>query len=147
MLFLLPSLIPDPAQFKMWRTLRGLVWFVTISTLCAAYCCLFRLVYFILCTGPFEKWKRRLETYENNRVRHVTVRPEDWLHTVGTWRMLRGVLYDIWNTAFVEALNPGHTAPDVQLYQLHVDGTTTVCRLLDFAKHGRPLVINFGSCT
>ncbi|XP_078575519.1 type I iodothyronine deiodinase-like [Branchiostoma floridae x Branchiostoma japonicum] len=38
----------------------------------------------------------------------------------------------------------GGKAPDAPL--LHMDGLTQA-RLMDFAKKGRPLVVNFGSCT
>ena len=46
-----------------------------------------------------------------------------------------------------DLLSVGDTAPNSLLYRLFPDGTYSECRLLDFHHHGRPLVINFGSCT
>ena len=42
---------------------------------------------------------------------------------------------------------PGDEAPNLPLLQLQSDSKHTECRLLDFVKHNRPLVINLGSCT
>ena len=37
--------------------------------------------------------------------------------------------------------------PNYKLYHMNERAEVTECHLLDFAKPGRPLVLNFGSCT
>ncbi|XP_046544588.1 thyroxine 5-deiodinase-like [Haliotis rubra] len=53
--------------------------------------------------------------------------------------VFRAAYLDLYKDAFLH-----HLAPNPRLHSL--DGTQ-IHRLLDFQKQGRPLVVNFGSCT
>ena len=58
------------------------------------------------------------------------------------------MVHDYVKEATLGTVFRGETAPDVSLYKLSKsDGKATPCGLLDFAQEGRPLVINFGSCS
>lgn len=45
---------------------------------------------------------------------------------------------------FFKSAHLGHDAPNTEVVQL---GDNKLCRILEFAKGKRPLILNFGSCT
>ena len=68
---------------------------------------------------------------------------EDYVYSIHewmTWKTLMGEVSQI----LYETVKTGERAPNPKV--LSSDGTHEY-NLLDFAKPGRPLVINFGSCT
>ena len=86
---------------------------------------------------PFlkERLKKREEYY-------FKVPYQDFLHEYGSYSMFSKVL----KTSICDlnkTVRLGSSAPDCKL--VTTDGKE--CRLLDFVKGNRPLVLNFGSCT
>ena len=73
----------------------------------------------------------------------LVLKPDDYVDTICSWvglcTRLKGVSYDLSKRAFY-----GEPAPNAKVISL--DGKMKY-QLLDFAKTGRPLVLNFGSCT
>ena len=83
--------------------------------------------------------KERIQEFEE---RHVLVPYQNFWHTYGSNKMLTVILKiafgDVKKTARL-----GTPAPNCKL--VSTDGNE--CRLLDFARGSRPLVVNFGSYT
>ena len=83
--------------------------------------------------------KDRIQKYEE---RHVLVSHKNFWHSYGSNEMLKVILKivlgDVKRTARL-----GTPAPNCKL--VSTDGKE--CRLLDFARGSRPLVVNFGSFT
>ena len=68
---------------------------------------------------------------------------EDYIHTFKSSQFFATMLYNSLLDALKTA-QKGKSAPNTTVISL--DGKTKV-HLLDFMKQGRPLVVNFGSCT
>ena len=56
----------------------------------------------------------------------------------------KSIIHGIWSQLLYGQAAEGNSAPNPPLTELN---GFTQKHLLDFAKHGRPLVVNFGSCT
>jgi hypothetical protein len=85
---------------------------------------------------PFIKYMR------TNKTKSKRIPEEDFVNSMATYKAWIGMS----RSASVDALKtvrPGGPMKDVQLLRLD----QTPCRLSDFMRNGRPLVINFGSCT
>ena len=134
-------------------TVQGLCLYAAMLTAFTVYSLAFRVVYAILRLPgllerqPFVAIRHKLEDFETRRNRLITTKPEQWMHKIGTWPMWKSVALNLWDRAFISNMSVGDKAVDVPLFQLHKDGSTSDVRLLDFAKPGRLLVVNFGSCT
>ena len=86
---------------------------------------------------PFlkERLKRREERY-------FMVPYQDFWEDYGTHKMFSAIL-KIFTSDLNKTVRLGSSAPDCKL--VTTDGKA--CRLLDFVKGDRPLVLNFGSCS
>lgn len=71
----------------------------------------------------------------------------DWTTSLGSWKSFKTFVHDFYREASLGTVLVGESAPDVSVFTLAPNGQTTPCRLLDFMKPGRPLVINLGSCS
>ncbi len=72
------------------------------------------------------------------------IHPNDFILSYAQWNTYKFVC-QIYYTSYVErSARINMPAPNPKL--LDLDGVTQY-RLLDFAKKGRPLVVNFGSCS
>ena len=71
---------------------------------------------------------------------------DDWAFTAGSWQFFKALVIAAYESTVAanEMVKQGGNAVNCQLTA--TDGTTG-CELFDFMKHGRPLVVNFGSCT
>ncbi len=75
-----------------------------------------------------------------------TTSPDDLLNSFGKvshcWIILCRLLGEAWHGYVTE----GEIAPNLRLFQLDDSGVRE-CRLLDFIREGRHLVLNIGSCS
>lgn len=71
---------------------------------------------------------------------------DDWAYTAGGWQFFKAFVTVAYESTIVvrTTVKQGGDAVNCQL--ITADGTTQ-CDLFDFMKPGRPLVVNFGSCT
>lgn len=73
------------------------------------------------------------------------VHPEEFWHTMFNTEMRNTLLHILWRDLVKRAFLHG---PAIDVPVLCLDGKIPRrCNLLDFQKPGRPLVINFGSCS
>ncbi|CAH1243407.1 DIO1 [Branchiostoma lanceolatum] len=90
--------------------------------------------------------RRKMDIYGAKRAQMygTALALEDYIDLIFT----SSSLWTEWKERYLNELQcetrVGGKAPDAPL--LHMDGLTQA-RLVDFAKKGRPLVVNFGSCT
>jgi hypothetical protein len=78
----------------------------------------------------------------NSKTKSKRIPEEDFVNSMATFKSWIGLS----RSACIDALKtvrPGGPMKDVDLFRLD----KTPCRLSDFMKSGRPLAINFGSCT
>ena len=76
------------------------------------------------------------------------LKASEWSETIGSWEAYKESVFALLREASLGTVSEGEPAPNVTVYKLSkADGSTVPCNLLDFAKEGRPLVINFGSCS
>lgn len=88
--------------------------------------------------------KKKLIEYMNEaaHMKETLLSVEDWQDTLFTWPMFKQECKMLYLDMYKDVHLHG-PAKDVQLSRL--DGTS--CKLFDFARDGRPLVVNFGSCS
>ncbi len=71
--------------------------------------------------------------------------PEDYIKSVGTWRQIKTELGIVLKETVSGYIRKGHRVPNLDLFLLLKDARLAKCRLLDFMRPGRPLVLNLGS--
>lgn len=88
--------------------------------------------------------KKKLIAYINEaaHMKESLLKPEDWQDTLFTWPMFKQDCRMLYLDLYKDVHLHGQ-AQNVKLSTLDM----TECNLFDFAKHDRPLVVNFGSCT
>ena len=130
----------------MFQVIRGFLWFTAAMTAVILMLESSRLVLFVLQIMP--SLRRKLLLKINKDIyRNITAQPKDWEHLHGTWLNVKQMAEILWTMAFTKQVGVGDRVPEIELNHLQRSGEAITCRLLDFAKAGRPLVINFGSCT
>jgi len=82
------------------------------------------------------------EHLKKREERYFMVPHQDFWDDYGTHKMFSAIL-KIFLSDLNKTIRLGSSAPDCKL--VTTDGKE--CRLLEFAKDSRPLVLNFGSCT
>jgi len=82
------------------------------------------------------------EHLKKREERYFMVPYQDFWDDYGTHKMFSAIL-KIFLSDLNKTIRLGSPAPDCRL--VTTDGKE--CRLLEFAKDSRPLVLNFGSCT
>ena len=75
------------------------------------------------------------------------VGPAEAMESFATLAALKARCENIYFELIHNPLTTGDDVPNVPLILLGKGGTTSSCHLKDFMKAGRPLVLNFGSCT
>jgi len=107
------------------------------------------LVYRVLFLFPSHKAKIinniRIRTQmpsDSDDITGYSMPVENWQDTVVTWRSWRATCRSI-ALDLRKTVRQGGPAVDVAV----VSQSGTPCRLLDFQRPGRPLVVVFGSCT
>ena len=108
---------------------------------------LLKLFYGYICTLPFlqhlrEKKEQEIQINSNMEKARSVVPPSSWIRTYYGWSCLKQSLHAAYIDFHKHAVLGGN-ALNVDLVRL--DGTS--CKLYDFMKTGKPLVLNFGSCT
>jgi hypothetical protein len=88
------------------------------------------------------KLAHKLNKYDPNG----EISPVEALQSAATFVAWRRIVTLLINAVKDDPVGPGDSIYDVTLLKLNSDGMSN-CRLLDFLKPGRPLVVNFGSCT
>ena len=129
----------------MLQTLLNTVWFICTVTISVTRLLLIKLLFFVLKLDPSRR--HQLASYCCKTAHHVSVGPDEFAAAISSWSAMGFAIRLKWEAAFAKCLQKDSAAPNVQVYRLCPDGSTTSCLLLDFAKQGRPLVINFGSST
>ena len=89
--------------------------------------------------------KHQSHTYEVMKI--TKFKSEDYEHTINSFTFIKSVLYSSYLDIFKEAkLN--EKPIDCNVIVLGEEGSeNTLANLLQLKKNGRPLVLNFGSCT
>ncbi len=101
-----------------------------------------KLYYKVLFSIP--KYGRlEMERIHRESQMHLSdIRLEDWIHTLTSWQSLKlDVVAGMLDANKLVSVS----GPAIDVELLHLDMKS--CRLLDFMKPYRPLVVNFGSCT
>lgn len=101
---------------------------------------MFSLMVIMACVVSCFRCLHRCCGYRNNRISPTFY--EDWFSFNLGWSALRTFIRDIHNDLICN-LRAGSDAPNIEL--LTLDGVPR--KLFDFQRNGRPLVINFGSCS
>ena len=70
--------------------------------------------------------------------------PDDFWHTMFSTEMEKTLLHVLWRDIAKKAYLGG---PAINVPVLRLDNKNPRQRLLDFQTPGRPLVVNFGSCS
>ncbi len=74
------------------------------------------------------------------------VSPQDFLQSSGNWGNIRYKVTTYLREAFYGFVSLGEKVPTIELLWMKHNGVES-CRLQDFMQQGRPLVLNFGSCS
>lgn len=82
------------------------------------------------------------ERIKKSEEHYFMVPYQDFWEDYGSYKMFSAIL-KIATSDLNKTIRPGSSAPNCKL----VTTEGKECRLLDFAKGSRPLVLNFGSCT
>ena len=112
---------------------------VLMLCLCLA---LTKLYYRVLFLVPSVKQRMVAAISEKTHMNESSLKAEDWQDTLNTWQAFTATCHMFIQDLYTK-VQPDSVAYDADVVSL--DGTPR--RLLDFASHDRPLVVNFGSCT
>ncbi len=87
------------------------------------------------------KWHRRAHFDPDG-----TISPDDLLSSFGKLATIQAMLSRLFGEAWHGYATEGEVMPNIRLLHLDDSGVSE-CRLLDFIREGRPLVLNLGSCS
>ncbi len=97
------------------------------------------------------RWTQGLADALHKRCQHDPEAPmsaRDFLDSTGTWGNMMYFVKTTLREIVHGYVSEGEKVPSVELVRLSGSGREkTNCRLLDFMQPGRPLVVNFGSCS
>ncbi len=93
-------------------------------------------------TGRLAKTLHREGQFDPNG----PISPDDLLQGVGSWGNVKYMVRTYFREAIQGFVCLGEKVPNVELMWMKQTSVDT-CRLLDFEKAGRPLVLNMGSCS
>ena len=71
---------------------------------------------------------------------------DDWAYTAGGWQFFKALVIAAYESTIVAQKTASQGGDAVNCQLVTADGATQR-ELFDFMKPGRPLVVNFGSCT
>ncbi len=91
----------------------------------------------------FAEWLQRLSRFDPDDA----ISAVDLMNSFVSWGQVKWAIVRTWNEMTKGYVIKGSLVPNVRLLRVKDRTEAVPCRILDFMKAGRPLVINFGSCT